>query len=76
MKYDLTSDVLDFRPHVKGIYIYTCKADVIFDLDGLEVELSRRSGLGGFERYVSLREELLVLNARGDFLLASVLLLD
>ena len=29
MKYDLTSDFLDLRPHEKGIYIYTCKA--VFD---------------------------------------------
>ena len=42
MKYDLNSDFLDFRPHVKGIYIYTCKADFIFDLYGIEVELPRK----------------------------------
>ena len=49
MKYDLTSDFLDFRPHVKGIYIYiyTCKADFIFDLDGIEVELPRKVGPAG-----------------------------
>ena len=33
---------LDFRPHVKGIYIYSCKSDFIFDLDGIEVELPRK----------------------------------
>ena len=47
MKYDLTSDFLDFRPHVKGIYIYKCKADFIFDLDGLEFELPRKVGPAG-----------------------------
>ena len=47
MKYDLTSNFLDFRPHVKGIYIYTCKDDLIFDLDGIEVELRRKLGLAG-----------------------------
>ena len=47
MKYDLTSNVLDFRPHVKGTYIYTCKADFIFNLDGLEVELPRKVGRAG-----------------------------
>ena len=47
MKCDLTSGVLDFIPHVKGIYIYTCKADFIFDLDGLEVELPRKVGPAG-----------------------------
>ena len=47
VKYDLTSDFLDFRPHVKGIYIYTCKADFIFNLDGLELELPMNVGLTG-----------------------------
>ena len=47
MKYDLTSDFLDFRPHVKGIYIYTYKADFIFDLDGIEVELPSKVGPAG-----------------------------
>ena len=42
MKYDLTGDFLDFRPHIKGIYIFTCKADFIFDLYGIEVELPRK----------------------------------
>ena len=44
MKYDLTSDFLDFRPHVKGIYIYAFRADFIFDLDGLEFKLPRKVG--------------------------------
>ena len=47
MKYDLTNNFLDFRPHVKGIYIYTCKDDLIFGLDGLEVELPRKVGPAG-----------------------------
>ena len=42
MKYDLTGDFLDFRPHVKGIYIYTCEANFIFNLDGLEFKLPRK----------------------------------
>ena len=42
MKYDLNSDYLDFRPHVKEICIYTCKADFIYDLFGMEVELPRK----------------------------------
>ena len=29
MKYDLTSNFLDFRPHVKGIYIYACEANAL-----------------------------------------------
>ena len=47
MKYDLTGCFLDFRPHVKGIYIYTCKADFVFDLDVIKVELSRKLGPAG-----------------------------
>ena len=47
VKYDLTSDFLDFRPHVKGIYIYRCKADSIFDLYGIEVGLTRKVGQAG-----------------------------
>ena len=47
MKYDLTSNFLDLRPHVKGIYIYTCKDDLIFDLDGLELELPRKVETAG-----------------------------
>ena len=47
MQYDLTSDFSDFRPHVKGIYIYTCEADFIFDLYGIEVELPRKVGPAG-----------------------------
>ena len=38
---------LDLRPHVKGVYIYTCKADFIFLLDGIEVELPRKVGRAG-----------------------------
>ena len=38
---------LDFRPHVKGIYIYTCKADFIFDLYGIELELTKKVGPAG-----------------------------
>ena len=47
MKYDLTSVFKDLRPHVKGIYIYTCKADFIFDLYGIEVEMPRKVGPAG-----------------------------
>ena len=47
MKYDITSVFKDLRPHVKGIYIYTCKDDFIFYLDGIEVELPRKVGPAG-----------------------------
>ena len=47
MKYDLTCDFLDFRPHVKGVYIYKCKFDFVFGLDGIVVELSRKVGPAG-----------------------------
>ena len=47
MKHDLTSNCLDFRLHVKRLYIYSCKADFIFELDGLEVELPRKVGPAG-----------------------------
>ena len=47
MKYYLTSNFLDFRPHVKGIYIYTCESDFIFDLYGIEVELPMKLGSAG-----------------------------
>ena len=47
MKYDLTSGFLDFRPHIKGIYIFTRKANFIFDLDGIEVEMPRKVGPAG-----------------------------
>ena len=33
-------------------------------------DLSSRSGLGGFDQYDSLREDLLVLNARACFLVS------
>ena len=47
LKYDLTSNFLDFRPHVKGIYIYSCKADFIFDLYGIEFKMPRKVGPAG-----------------------------
>ena len=46
-KYDLTKDFLDFRLHVKGIFLYRYNADFIFDLDGIEVELPRKVGPAG-----------------------------
>ena len=46
MKYDLTSDFLDVRPHVKGEYIYML-GSFQFYLDIIKVEKPRKVGPAG-----------------------------
>ena len=75
MKYDLTSDFLDLRPPVKGVYIYTCRDDLIFTKMVLKSNCQGR-WVRGRVRYDSMREEFLVLNARGTFSLVCVFMLE
>ena len=42
MKYDLTSNSLDLRPLVKGIYIYTFKSVFCFTCMGLKLACKGR----------------------------------
>ena len=66
MKYDLTSNFLDLRLLVELLYIYKCKAILDFTYMGLKLT-SQGRWVHGLACYDSLREELLVLNARAVF---------
>ena len=67
MEYDLTNDLILFRPVIKVYYINNYKEIIDLIQMGLFLICQGMWGYVGFERHDSPREELLVINAQEIF---------